>query len=221
VARGGLAAWRAVDSLTMSGEMDAGGKQDTRLPFVMSMKRPRKSRLEVKVQDQAAVQVWDGRQGWKMRPYLNRNEVESFTAAEARSAAAAAELDGPLVDFEKKGTRVELAGTEVIEGRNTYKLTLTPMGGEKRHLWIDAQSFLEVKIEGDPRRMDGRMRPVAVFYRDFRLVGGLQFPHTMETVVETVTGSHKVTIQAIKINPPLDDGLFAKPKLAAARLATK
>jgi hypothetical protein len=220
-ARGGLAAWRAVDSLTMSGEMDAGGKQDTRLPFVMSMKRLRKSRLEVKVQDQVAVQVWDGRQGWKVRPYLNRSEVESFTAAEARSAAATAELDGPLVDFAKKGTKVELAGTEVIEGRNTYKLTLTPKGGEKRHLWIDSQSFLEVKIEGDPRRMDGRMRPVAVFYRDFRPVGGLQFPHTMETVVETVAGSHRVTIQAIKVNPPLDDGLFAKPKPAAARLATK
>jgi hypothetical protein len=30
-----------------------------------------------------------------------------------------------------------------------------------------------------------------------------------------------VTIQAIKVNPPLDDGLFARPKLAAARLATK
>lgn len=220
-ARGGLAAWREVTSLTMTGEMDAGGKQDTRLPFVMSMKRPRKSRLEVKVQDQTAVQVWDGRQGWKVRPFLNRNEVENFTAAEARSAAAAAELDGPLVDFAKKGTKVELAGTEVVEGKNTYKLTLTPKGGEKRHLWIDAQSFLEAKIEGDPRRMDGRMRPVAVFYRDFRLVGGLQFPHTMETVVETVAGSHKMTIQAIKVNPPLDDSLFARPKLAAAKLATK
>jgi hypothetical protein len=78
-----------------------------------------------------------------------------------------------------------------------------------------------VKIEGDPRRMDGRMRPVAVFYRDFRPEDGRQFPHTMETVVEAVAGSHKMTIQAIKINPPLDDSLFGKPKLAASRLATK
>jgi len=220
-ARGGLAAWRAVNSLTMSGEMDAGGKQDVRLPFVMSMKRPQKSRLEIKVQDEKAVQVWDGTHGWKVRPYLNRNEVEPYTAAEAKSAAAAAELDGPLVDFERKGTKVELAGTEVVEGRNTYRLKLTLKGGEQRNLWIDAATFLEAKIDGDPRRMDGRMRKVAVFYRDFKPVGGLQFPHTMETVVESVKGSHKMTIQAIKVKPPLDDSLFAKPQLGSGKLVAK
>src|SRR5437016_1458738 len=201
-ARGGLAAWRAVNSLTMSGEMDAGGKQDAKLPFVMSMKRPQKSRLEIKFQEQTAVQVWDGKQGWKVRPFLNRNEVEPYKEAEARSAAGAAELDGPLVDFKRKGTKVELAGTEVVEGRNTYKLKLTLKGGEQIHLWIDAKSFLEAKIDGEPRRMDGRMRQVAIFYRDFKRVAGLQFPHTIETVVESVKGSHKMTIQTIKINPP-------------------
>jgi outer membrane lipoprotein-sorting protein len=220
-ARGGLQAWRAVNSLTMSGEMDAGGKQDAKLPFVMSMKRPQKSRLEIKFQEQTAVQVWDGKQGWKIRPFLNRNEVEPYKAAEARSAAAAAEVDGPLVDFAKKGTKVELAGTEVVEGRNTYKLKLTLKGGEQIHLWIDAKSFLEAKVDGEPRRMDGRMRKVAVFYRDFKPVGGLQFPHTMETVVQTVKGSHKMTIQSIKVNPPLDDSLFAKPQLGSVNQAAR
>jgi len=215
-ARGGLAAWRAVNSMTMSGEMDAGGKQDAKLPFVMSMKRPQKSRLEIKFQEQTAVQVWDGNQGWKVRPYLNRNEVENYTATETRSAAAAAELDGPLVDFANKGTKVGLAGTEVVEGKNTYKLKLTLKGGEQIHLWIDANSFLEAKIDGEPRRLDGRMRKVAVFYRDFKAVGGLQFPHTMETVVESVKGSHKMTTQTIKVNPALDDSLFAKPQLQQA-----
>lgn len=219
-ARGGLKAWRAVSSLTMTGEMDAGGKQDAKLPFVMSLKRPLKSRLEIKFQDQTAVQVWDGKQGWKVRPYLNRNEVESYTAAEAKSAAEAAELDGPLVDFAKKGTKVELAGTEVVEGRNTYKLKLTLQGGEERNLWIDAKSFLEAKIDGEPRKLDNKVHPVAVFYRDFRKVGGLLFPHGMETVVDKVAGSHKMTIKTIKVNPPLDDGLFARPRLGSAKLAT-
>jgi outer membrane lipoprotein-sorting protein len=215
-ARGGLVAWRAVNSLAMSGELDAGGKQDAKLPFLMSMKRPQKSRLEIKFQEQTAVQVWDGKQGWKVRPYLNRNEVENYTAAEVRSAAAAAELDGPLVDFERKGTKVKLAGTEVVEGRNTYKLELTLKGGQQIHLWIDAKSFLDAKIDGEPRRIDGRVRKVAVFSRDFKPVDGLQFPHTLETVVESVKGSRKMTIQTIKVNPSLDDSLFAKPQLKQA-----
>src|SRR5262249_33830950 len=69
-ARGGLQAWRNVTTMTMSGEMDGGGKKDTKLPFVLNMKRPHKSRLEIKFQGQDAVQVYDGKQGWKVRPYL-------------------------------------------------------------------------------------------------------------------------------------------------------
>jgi outer membrane lipoprotein-sorting protein len=156
-----------------------------------------------------------------VRPYLNRNEVEPYTPAETRSAAAAAELDGPLVDFARKGTKVALAGTEVVEGRNTYKLELTLKGGERIHLWIDAKTFLEAKIDGEPRRIDGRMRKVAVFYRDFKPVGGLQFPHTLETQVETVPGSHKMTIKMVKLDPRLDDGLFAKPQLGSVRQAAR
>jgi outer membrane lipoprotein-sorting protein len=220
-ARGGLPAWRAVKTLTMSGEMDAGGKDDPKLPFVLSLKRPRKSRLELKFQQQTAVQVWDGARGWKVRPYLNRDDVEDFSAAEARSAGMAAELDGHLVDFARKGTRVELAGTEVVEGKNTYKLKLTLASGEQIHLWIDAKSFLETKIDGEPRKLDNKLHGVAVFYRDFRKVAGLQFPHTMETVVENVSGSHKMTVKTVKVNPPLDDGLFARPQAGPARTATK
>jgi hypothetical protein len=184
---------------------------------VLSLKRPHKSRLELKFREQTAVQVWDGQQGWKVRPFLNRNEVEAYTAAEAKSAAAAAELDGPLIDFARKGTRVELAGTEVVDGRNTYKLMLTLQGGQQVGLWIDATTFLEAKIDGEPRRMDGRVHKVSVLYRDYKAVESLRIPHTLETVVDGIKGSHKMTIQAVKLNPPMDDGLFAKPPLTLAQ----
>jgi outer membrane lipoprotein-sorting protein len=214
-ARGGLQAWRAVNTLTLAGEMDAGGKADVKLPFTMSMKRPHKSRLEIKFEEQTAVQVWDGSQGWKLRPFLNRNEVENYSAAEAKSAATAAELDGPLVDYAKKGTKVELAGTEAVEGKNAYKLKLTLKSGQVMNLWVDATSFLETKIDGEPRKIDGRVHKVTVLYRDYKAEGGLQVAHVLETVVDGVKGSHKMSIQTVKINPPLDDALFTKPAAAA------
>jgi len=68
-ARGGLQAWRAIDSLTMSGEMDAGGRQNSKLPFVWTLKRPHKSRLEIRFQDQTAVQVYDGKQGLESQAF--------------------------------------------------------------------------------------------------------------------------------------------------------
>jgi outer membrane lipoprotein-sorting protein len=218
-ARGGLTAWRAVEAITMSGELDAGGKKETKLPFVLSLQRPHRSRLEIRFQDQTAVQVWDGTQGWKLRPYLNRNDVEPYTPAEAKSAASWDELDGPLIDHARKGTRVELAGTENVEGKPAYKLALTAKDGTKRNLWVDGQSFLEVKIDGEPRRLDGRMHKVAIYYRDYKSVSGLQVPHMLETVVAGVKSSHKMTIEKVALNPKIDAMAFAKPQVALAKAA--
>src|SRR4029077_9632270 len=42
-AKGGRGPGGAVKTLSFSGKMDAGGKQHTQLPFLLEMKRPRKS----------------------------------------------------------------------------------------------------------------------------------------------------------------------------------
>src|SRR5512138_2752744 len=157
-ARGGLKAWRDVSTLILSGKMEAGGTKNTDLPFVMEMKRPHKSRLQIRFQGQTAIQVYDGEQGWKVRPFLGRNEVESFTPEEARLAANWAELDGMLIDAASKGTKVALEGTENVEGHPSYRLKLTLKDGTVRHVWIDASTFLEQKAEGDPHKLDGKMR---------------------------------------------------------------
>jgi hypothetical protein len=214
-ARGGLAAWRAATTLTIAGEMDAGGKPNHALPFVLKEKRPRKSRLEIVFKDQTSVQVYDGTQGWKVRPFLNRNEVETYTPAEMKSAAAEQDLDGPLVDYAAKGTQIALAGTEPVEGHPAYKLKLTLRNGEKRMLWVDAGTFLELKMEGEPRKLDGRLHNVAVYFRNYKTEHGLSIPRLQETAVEGVKQNYKMTITRVAVNEPLDDALFQKPQLAA------
>jgi hypothetical protein len=216
-ARGGLEAWRAVNTLTLAGKMDAGGKTNVELPFVMKMKRPHKSRLELKFNEQTAVQVFDGAQGWKVRPFLNRDEVEPYTAAEMKSATSWQELDGPLIDYAAKGTKIDVEGTEAVGGRNAYKLKLTLKDGTERRVWIDAASFLEVKMDGEPRKIDGRMRKVAIYYRDWRKDGALNMPRTLETAVENVKQTYKMTIERVAVNEPLADTLFGKPELSVAK----
>jgi len=213
-ARGGLKAWQAVKSMELSGELDGGGKKNTELPFVLRLKRPHKSRLEITFRNQQAVQVYDGEHGWKVRPFLGRNDVEPFSPSEAKAARGWEELDGPLIDYKRKGNRVALQGMDSVEGHKAYKLLLTTKNGDKRHVWIDATTFLERKIDGQRRKLDGKMRYVAVYYRDYRTDGGLTMPHLFETVVDGGKVPHKIHVEKVAVNPPLNDGLFGKPKLA-------
>ncbi len=250
-ARGGLQAWRAVQTMSLTGKMGVGGNQratlpqpapgrrssqlalpqrpvdEIQLPFVMDLERPRKMRFELQFNGQTAIQVFDGVNGWKLRPYLNRMTVETYTADEMKVASGQADLDGPLVDYVAKGTRIELEGVDQVEGRETYRLKLTPKGAEPLHIWIDARTFLETKIDGKPRRLDGIEHPVEVYFRDYRTVNGLQIPYILETKVlpVTKTGSgladtpvppERITIERVVVNPRFDASLFSKPEITVA-----
>jgi hypothetical protein len=83
--------------------------------------------------------------------------------------------------------------------------------GQVRHVWVDSETFLDVKIDGIPRRMDGRMRPVEVYMRDYRSVNGVMVPYLLETQVQGLQPSHKMQIETVVVNPKLDDSRFAQP----------
>lgn len=233
-ARGGLSGWRALQTLEMKGKMQAGGNKrptipvpgtrvgpevksnrpvdQVELPFTMELERGRKQRVEIQFNGQTALQVYNGSQGWKLRPFLNRHEVEKYTADELKQASSQSDLDGLLIDYAAKGSKVELAGVEQVEGRNAYNLKVTDKNGNIRHDWVDAQTFLEIKVEGNPRRLDGKYHPVATFLRDYRAVNGLMMPYLMETVVEGVKDTEKIKIEEIVSNPKLDASQFAMPR---------
>jgi hypothetical protein len=215
-ARGGLQAWRAVNTLTLSGKLDAGGKKPTQLPFALQVKRPHKQRIAVEFAGQTSLQVFDGETGWTYRPYLGRAAAEPFSPEEQRKSAARDELDGPLIDYAAKGSKIVLEGTEMVEGNGNYRLKLTTKDRIERHIWIDGKTFLESKIEGTPHRFDGKMRGVQSYLRDYRSVDGLMIPFESETRLDGVRVSHKLTIEKVVINPTIEDSAFTKPETLTA-----
>jgi hypothetical protein len=76
---------------------------------------------------------------------------------------------------------------------------------------VDGATFLESKMEGNPRRLDGRMRKVENYLRDYRKVEGVLIPFVSESKVETAPQARKMTVEKVVLNPPLEDRLFGKP----------
>lgn len=235
-ARGGLRLWLAVQSMSMTGKMDAGKikppakpgtgmmekgrrpkpvKQEegklVELPFVLEMQRPHKTRLEIEFAGQTAVQVFDGTNGWKLRPFLGRREVEAYTPDEMKAALQQQDMEGPLIDYATKGTKLALDGMEQVDGMDAYKLSLTLKDGQVRHVWVDAKTFLDVKMDGT-RTLNGKPRTVATYLRNYKSVEGLQIPHLIETSVEGIQGSEKINVEQTSINLKLDAKRFAKPE---------
>jgi hypothetical protein len=134
------------------------------------------------------------------------------------------------VDYAAKGTTIELAGSEKVEGHPTYKLKLTFKNGQSRNVWVDASTFLEAKIQGDPRRLDGTERSVEVYFRDYRTVDGLQIPHVLETRVlpaaqakfgqrDPIIPPERISIGKVTINPKFEESAFSKPQVGVVASA--
>ena len=70
-------------------------------------------------------------------------------------------------------------------------------------------------MDGEPRKLDGRMHAVELYFKDFRPEHGLNVPHLQETVVEGVKEPYKMTITKVMVNEGLDDTMFGKPQLKA------
>lgn len=243
-ARGGPAAWKAINTIAFVGKIDAGrthpepvgtvdNPPDSRsmrrlrektmqgktpeeagtviaLPYRMELKRPRKVRVELDFQGQTAVQLYDGSEGWKLRSYLGRTLFEPFTSDELKIAATQQDMEGLLINADKKGSKIALEGMDSVVGQRAFRLKVTLRDGGVRHVWVDAKSFLEVKVDGQ-REVGGRLRSMSTLLRDYRRIDGVMMPFVMETTADSLKTSEKIVIEKVTINTDLPDSRFVKP----------
>ena len=191
------------------------------LPYRADFERPTRMRAEVDFEGKTAVQVWNGTEGWKVRPFLGRDEVEPYTADEKRMAQAQQQLDGPLINHRAKGIDVALDGTERVDGHDCYRLKLKFKNGDERRVWVDGSTFLEVKAEEELRHFNGKDRMVYTLFRDYRPENGLMVAHQLETQIDGVAQTNKIYIDKVALNPKLEPARFVKPQIASAGKAAQ
>jgi len=226
-ARGGPDAWKSVQSLVERGHIEhgqikgpkarhgnaaanSGGALDKSVPFILQIKRPNKMRLEISLGDLTALQLFDGSRGWTVQPTPQGPLVRQFSDDEAAAASEQLDPEGPLLGAADRGTTVALDGEETVEGHRAFKLSLTLKSGLVRHLWIDAQTYLDLKIDGS-RLVDGRIWPAQTYFYDWRKSGGLQLPYRQETAINDVRSTNRIIVERVYVNAPLADDAFTLP----------
>jgi hypothetical protein len=210
-ARGGLEAWRKIRTMAWTGHIETGNPTAPIVPFVFELKRPNKTRFEIREEQDRVVRVFDGSLGWKVRNSRSGAPgVKPYTAEELRSAHEAQGIDGLLIDHQAKGIEVALDGSDEVEGRKAYRLAVTLPSGSLRHVWVDADTFLELKYDRPSHAPAGRRGTVTVSYRSYRAIDGLQIPMTIETG-SAGRGVEKMVIDSVTLNPLLSDARFARP----------
>jgi outer membrane lipoprotein-sorting protein len=208
-ARGGVQKIRAVQSERISGRVSfAQGMDGT---FVVELKRPLKMRVEITIQGQRIIRVFDGKSsGWMVNPFVENKGVEPLPAEDLKTISDESDFDGPLLDYKAKGNQIELAGKEMLDDKPVFRLKLTNKNGDVRSYFFDASSFLLLKWEG-VRKSGGQEVPWESFFSDFHEVQGLKYPFRIDQGSPGTEIKQTLTTEKIEIDPQIDDSRFSKP----------
>lgn len=207
-ARGGIEKLKAVQSMRSTGKMTVGPGVEA--PATMESKRPGKVRLDLTVQGMTLSQAFDGQKGWVINPFQGNPNPEPMSPEDIKEAEQNADMDGPLVDYKAKGHQVELLGKEKVEGTDAWKLKIALKNGDTLYYYLDADSYLEIKIESK-RMVRGTEQQGEQTLGDYKEVGGILIAHALEMGEKGRPEKQKITIEKIELNVPLDDSRFATP----------
>lgn len=217
-ARGGLEAWRAIQTMITVGHLETGNPSMPEVPFVMQQARPNKTRFEVHVREKTSVRIFNGVDGWKLRPGRGGiPDLLAYTEDEIEAARNAPGIDGPLIDYQAKGISVNFDGIDEIAGKKAYRLIVKLPSGATRRWWIDAKSFLDLSYERESHTAAGKSAVVTVSFGNYKSIDGVQIPQSITTSQLGAQGSESMVIEKVLLNRPLGDQVFSKPPVPMRR----
>ncbi len=204
---GGLETIDAVRTVRRTGKFIGGGGFEAIV--VKENRRPNFVREEFALQGMTAINAWDGKEGWKINPFGGKKDPESLSEDEMHGILLDADFDEPLVGYKAKGNKIELVGTDQVEGTDVYKLRVTMPNGDIRLYYMDADSGVPIHME-ETRIVRGTEQQFETTLGDYKPVNGWLMPFSIESGPK---GQDKSTVHYDKIeaNLNLDDRRFAKP----------
>ena len=208
-ARGGVEKIKAVRSERVSGHVSFS--QSMEGTFVVELKRPLKMHVEITIDGQKIIRVYDGKSsGWMVNPFLETKEVQPLSPEDLKNISDESDFDGPLVDYKSKGNQIEFVSKESLDDKPVYRLKLTNKNGDVRFYLFDASSYLLLKWEGI-RRSGEQELPWESFFSDFHEVQELKFPFRIDQGSPGTELKQTLIAEKIELNPQIEDSRFTKP----------
>ena len=210
-ARGGKARWDTVKTLRIEGAWTAFSETT---PMTIRRRRPDLYRFDHQVLKTPAVVAWDGQQVWVQGEAYGAPDGQKLEDDWKRNVVDEIAFDPPLLAYAASGAKIELRGSEQVEGRKTWVLAVSRKDVPDETWYVDAETFLEQKRVSKTFDMfsgPGIELEMETYYMDFRPVSGLVLPFREERHF----GVRYLVYEArsIEVDPELDATVFRMPEV--------
>lgn len=185
-------------------DMDVMG---TQAPGVTYMIANKGYRNEIDFGGQKIIQVFTDKGGWGINPMMGQTAPEPMPEEQVKANKGNLTPGGPLFDYATKGAKIELLGTEDVNGVKAHKLKLTTAEGNEMTYYIDPNTFYILKTV-IKTNADGQEVETTANFSDYQKTDyGYVTPGTTElNLPQGFTLSIKT--KKVEINKEIDPKIF-------------
>ena len=150
-------------------------------------------------------QRFDGKSGYVLDTLQGDRDVTGNQLENMKNGA----FPSPFLNYKEVGATLELSGKEKVGEREAYLLIFKPRSGSVARQYIDAESYLPIKlvVKVDVPQF-GELEQTTEFL-DYRDVDGVKVPFQVKAT--SAVQQYTIVITKVEHNVQIDEALFSKP----------
>jgi hypothetical protein len=203
---GGERKWKTIKSIITKGEYDYGGIV---FPFTTYAKRPNRYKFVVPFNGKYYAQGFDGKKGWKIDAFKNETKPTLLKGKLALAMAneADVELENPFIKYKAKGHRIKLEGTDTIENKPCYKISLLKKNGQTETYYFDKATYmLHLKISAAKNiELEGAL--LHTYFSTYKESDGLKMAFKQVCKIDDQT-ILTITVKEVMLNDEIEKNEF-------------
>lgn len=203
---GGVEKWKSLNSIKMEGTSNSQGME---FPIIIYLKRPNLEKVEIDVQGMQIIQSFDGETSWSVNPFSGNSEPQKADEM-STEAQKQKNFEDELIDYEEKGSTLELIGSETVNGKEMQKLKLTRKEGDEMFYYFDPDNNLPAQINTIASSGPMKGQAVETYVGEYREIEGMMFPTSISQKVNGMVIMES-SIKTIEVNAEIDSKIFAFP----------
>ncbi len=203
-AMGGREKIMTLSTAVMTGTFQATGDTSI-IPLIVTKKHMVGSRMDIEANNTNNYQIVTPQNGWLFTPVQGDKEPRPLIEDLLKSQQAQLDLHGPFINTTEKGYKMEMAGSEIVNGNLCYNLKIIAPNSNVTVYSIDSKTNFIVKATTKMFQF-GALEDVVIIYSDYKQnADGYWFAYSNVgpkgvTRYEKIVTNEPVDVKIFKVN---------------------
>ncbi|MBS1919529.1 MAG: hypothetical protein JST17_04670 [Bacteroidetes bacterium] len=201
---GGLNTFASVKTLSMTGNVAMQGMD---MPMTVQIINGKAMKSNVEVMGQKIINLYKDGKGWTINPFAGATTPTEVTGSELNDLQNQANIANQLMDYKKRGNKVELQGEEDVDTVKCFKILLTRSGDNKTSTYFISTVDYLLKKSISTKDIQGQEVEIESYYNGYKYFDGLKIS-TDITVKMQGQVFQEIKFSDIKVNREIDEKVF-------------